>query len=180
MDNSFAGIELYGSDGMSVGGDKQIAFEGSSGTACDHHLFFDGQGDLTTLVKTFKASNFHLEQSINVSHFCIKEYGQIVNAYLGGVSPFLTDTGEAMFEARTNPSGGGTISMWINECPNLDVGWKLRQIGTGSSGRWHLDGVQIYDQTDIYAAINWNTSTINGLTGSIVTSPYGEILRQTP
>lgn len=175
--NSFSGIELYGSDGLSVGGDAQIAFEGSGGTSCQHHVYYDGQS--STLCKIFKARNFHLEQQVSVSHICVKDYGQIVTAYLGEISPFLSAPTN-MFEARTNPAGGGTVSMWIDNCPNLDVGWKLRQIGVGSSGRWHLDGVQVFDQTNIYAAINWNVATINGLTGSIVTSPFGEILRQTP
>lgn len=175
--NAFAAIELYGSDGLTVCGDAGAAFEGAFGTTPQHHIFMDGQ--MSTLVKIFKASNYHLEQNVSESHICIKNYGQIITATLGEMTPFLTGN-PRMFEARTNPSGGGTVSLWINDCPNLDTGWKLRQVGTGSSGRWHLDGVQIYDQNNITAAINWDVSTVGGFTGSIPPAQYAEILRQTP
>jgi hypothetical protein len=162
---SFAGIEVYGSNGVSICGDAQAAFEGTGGTMPEHHIFFDGQ--MSALVKMFTARNYHLEQSVSVSHVCIKDYGQVVTAYLGEMSPFLTVAGEAMFEARTNPAGGGTVQMIIRDCPNLDVGWKLRQIGTGSSGRWTIYGCQLFDENNIYNTLNWSQTTIAGLTGSI-------------
>ncbi len=179
MNNSFSGIEMYGCDGLTVGGlGDHIAFEGSGGTRPSHHIYYDGQ--MSTLCKMVTLNNFHLEQDVNVSHFCVKDYGQVVTAYCGYVSPFLTTANQPMFEARTNPAGGGTVQMVISNCPNLDVGWKLRQIGTGSAGRWTISMCQLFDQSNIFAAANWSTTTIGGLTGSIPPSPFAQIIAVTP
>lgn len=179
LGGSFSSIEIYGSNGVSVGGlGDQVVFEGSGLTKPDHHVYFDGQA--STLVKAVNMNNFHLEQDVNISHFCIKDYGQVVTAYMGYVSPFLTGLNQAMFEARANPAGSGTVQMVISNCPNLDVGWKLRQIGGGSSGRWTISMCQLYDQTNIYAPLNWDTTTKNGLTGQIPPSPFAQIIAQTP
>lgn len=164
MNNSFAGIESYGSDGISIGGDAEMTFEGSGGTQADHHIFIDGQG--SSLVKLCKVSNLHLEQSTRVSHVCIKDYGQAITAYIREISPFLTGT-PVLIEARTNPAGSGTVQIVVSDCPNLDTGWKYRQIGGGSSGRWTQSMCQTFDENNIYNPLNWSTSTIDGLTGVI-------------
>lgn len=178
---AFAGVEAYGSDQVTVAGsNKPMAFEGTGGTQSDHHVFIDGQ--MSQLVKTCTVEQLHLEQTARVSHICIKDYGQVITAYINRISPFLTGT-PVLIEARTNPAGSGTVQILVEKLPNLDTGWKFRQIGGGSSGRWTASMCQLFDENNFYNPLNWSQTTIDGLVGvipnSINATQFAQIIAKT-
>jgi len=146
---SFAGVSIYGSDGVSFTGAQQV-FEGSTTLPLPtHHIFADGGG--STVVKMLTVQNVHFEQACTRSNILIQTNPQTYTLYVDGA--FVQGVNSAFIELNTN--NGGVLQCRIQNVPDNSSGFLLKQTGVQSSF-WVIDYARLVVKNNAYDPANWD------------------------
>ena len=157
---SFAGVSIYGSDGVSFSG-AQGVFEGSGSLPLPtHHIFADGGG--STVVKMLTVQNIHFEQKCTRSNILIQTNPQTYTLYVDGA--FVQGVNSAFIELNTN--NGGVLQCRMQNVPDNSSQFLLRQSGSQSSF-WVIDYARLVSKNNAYDPSNWDLTTIAGTAGTI-------------
>lgn len=153
------GVGLYseGSDGITVTAGETVC-EGAG--SAKHHIWVTNSGATTN--KKVRIDNMHIEQACTRSSIRIDAPAQNIYARIGHI--FNQVGTNALLEMNILPAG--TIFASLYSIPYWN-GYKLRTNTTDGVFLNILDHVELANNTNLYAAANWDTSTIDGLTGQI-------------
>lgn len=177
---AFAAVAAYGCDGITVGNDAHLTIEGA-GTP-DHHVFIDTQASST--VNTAILSNLHIEQEVTKSWFKFKSHGGGIVGIVEKMSPNVVNAGGlALIEAETkqvDSAPNGSIEIFATLIPSRAYEWIMRRSGFGFTW-FNFDAVKLSNQTagSLDAVGNWDTSTIDGITGDIPIDSFLTVSRIT-